>query len=84
MLLASERQVEEQRALPGLPDGLGAQLALTLGGGVRLGGQQRLVQVGGFLPVRRRPPQRGAVRALTLAEQKIVRLTLNPLTVVES
>ena len=33
-------QVEEQRALPGLLDGLGAQFALAFGGGVRLGGQQ--------------------------------------------
>ena len=35
-----DRQVEEQRALPGLLDGLGPQLALAFGGGVRLGGQQ--------------------------------------------
>jgi hypothetical protein len=35
-----DRQVEEQRALPGLLDGLGAELALALGGGVRLGSQQ--------------------------------------------
>ena len=41
-------QVEEQRALAGLLDGLDAQLALAFGGGVRLGGQQRGVQVGGF------------------------------------
>ena len=33
-------QVEEQRALPGFLDGLGAELALALGGGVRLGGEQ--------------------------------------------
>ena len=33
-----DRQVEEQGALAGLLDGLGAELALTFGGGVRLGG----------------------------------------------
>ena len=32
-------QVEEERALPGPADGLGAELALALGGGVRLGSQ---------------------------------------------
>ena len=54
-----QRQVEEQRALPGLPDGLGPQLALAFGGGVRLGGQQLRVQVGGFAAAVRRPAQPG-------------------------
>jgi hypothetical protein len=41
-------QVEEQRALAGLLDGLGPELPFSLSGGVRLGGQQLRVQVGGF------------------------------------
>jgi hypothetical protein len=42
------RQIEEQRTLPGLLDGLGPKLAFAFGGRVRFGGQQRDVQVGGF------------------------------------
>jgi hypothetical protein len=41
-------QVEEQRALPGLPGGFRAQFATTFGGGVRFGDQQRGIQVSGF------------------------------------
>ena len=77
-------QVEEQRALPGLPDGLGPQLALALGGGVRLGGQQLRVQVGGFPAAVRRPAQLGAIRRLALAEQQVVRLALDPLAGLEA
>jgi len=42
------RQVEKERALPGLPGGLKAQLMPALGGGMRLGGQEPGVQVRGF------------------------------------
>ena len=44
-------QVEEQGALAGLLDRLGPELAFALGGGVRLGGQQLRVQVGGFAAI---------------------------------
>jgi hypothetical protein len=37
--------------LPGPADGLGAEFALAFGGGVRLGGQQLRVQVGGFAAI---------------------------------
>ena len=70
-------QVEEQRALPGLLDGLGPQFALAFGGGVRLGGQQLGVQVGGFAAVARGPAQLGAVGGFALAEQQVVRLALD-------
>jgi hypothetical protein len=40
------RQVEEERFLPGLLDGLDPQFAVACGGGVRLGGQQCGVQIG--------------------------------------
>ena len=77
-------QVEEQRALPGLPDGLGPQLALAFGGGVRLGGQQLRVQVGGFAAAARRPAQLGAVRGFALAEQQVIRLALDRLAGLEA
>jgi hypothetical protein len=60
-----DRQVEEQRALPGLLDGLGAQLALAFGGGVRLGRQQLRVKVGGFAAAARRAAEPGAVGSFT-------------------
>ena len=55
-------QVEEQRALSGLLDGLGAELALAFGGGVRLGRQELGVQVGGFAAVARGLAQLGCRR----------------------
>ena len=70
-------QVEEQGALAGLPDGLGAQLALTLGGGVRLGGQQLGVEVGGFAATGRGPAQLSAVGGLALTEQQVIGFTLD-------
>ena len=70
-------QVEEQRALAGLPDGLGAQLALALGGGVRLGGQELGVEVGGFAAAGRGPAQLGAVGGLALTEQQVIGFTLD-------
>jgi transcriptional regulator with XRE-family HTH domain len=36
-------QVEEQRALPGFPDDLGAEFAFAVGGGMRFGGEELLV-----------------------------------------
>ncbi len=79
-----DRQVEEQRALPRFLDGLGAELALAFGGGMRLGRQQRGVQVGGFAAVARRAAELSAVGRLTLAEQKIVRLALDGLAGLEA
>ena len=73
------RQVEEERALAGLLDGLGPELALAFGGGVRLGGQQLRVQVGGFAAITRRPAQLGAIWGLALAEQQLIRLALDHL-----
>ena len=77
-------QVEEQRALPGLLDGLGPQFALAFGGGVRLGGQQLRVHVGGFPAVARGPAELGAVGGLALAEQQVIRLALDPLAGLEA
>ena len=79
-----DRQVEEQRALPGLLDGLGAELALALGGGVRLGGQQLRVQVRGLPAAARAPAELGAVGGLSLAEQQIVRFALDGLAGLEA
>ena len=67
-----------------LLDGLGPQFALALGGGVRLGGQQLRVQVGGFPAAARRPAELGAVGGLALAEQQVVRLALDPLAGLEA
>ena len=77
-------QVEEQRALPRLPGRLQPQLPLALGGGVRLGGQQPGVDVGGFPAAARRPAQRRAVRGLPLAEQQVIRLPLDHLARLEA
>ena len=77
-------QVEEQRALPRFLDGLGAELALAFGGGMRLRGQQLRVQVGGFAAVVRRPAELGAVGGLALAEQQVVRLALDGLAGLEA
>ena len=77
-------QVEEEGALAGLPDGLGPQLAFALGGGVRLGGQQQRVQVGGFAAVTRAPAELGAIGGLALAEQQVIRLALDPLARLEA
>jgi len=79
-----DRQVEEQRALPGLPGGFDPQLMLAPGGGVRLGGQQLRVQVGGLAAAIGRPAQRGAVGSLALAEEQVVRLALDPLAGLEA
>src|SRR6185369_1708129 len=77
-------QVEVQGTLAGLAGGLGAELALAFGGGVRLGGEQRLVYLRGLAAAGGRPAQRGAVGGLPPAEQKVVRLTLNPPTLPEA
>ena len=73
-----DRQVEEQRALPGLPGGFDPQLVPAFGGGVRLGGQQPRVHVRGLPAAGGRPAQRGAVGGLALAEQQVVRLRARP------
>ena len=70
-------QVEKQRALAGLPDGLGAELALALGGGVRLGGQELGVEVGCFAAVGGRPAELGAVGGLARTEQQVIGFTLD-------
>ena len=51
---------------------------------MRLGGQQRGVQVGGFAAVAWRAAEPGAVGRFTLAEQKIVRLALDGLAGLEA
>ena len=79
-----DRQVEEEGALPGPADSLGPQLALAFGGGVRLGGQQPGVQVGGFAAAARGPAQLSAVGAFALAEQQVIRLTLDRLAGLEA
>ena len=63
-------------ALAGLPDGLSAELALELGGGVRLGGQQLSVHVDGFPGAGRGPAQLGAVGGLPRAEQQAIGFAL--------
>jgi len=57
---------------------------LASGGGVRLGGQQLRVQVGGLAAVSRWAAELGAVGSFTLAEQQIVVLTLDSLAMVEA
>jgi len=87
MLLDSEIVRSKNRglgALPGLPRGFDPQLVLASGGGVRLGGQQAGVQVGGFAAAVRGPAQRGAVWSLALAEEQVVRLALDPLAGLEA
>ena len=73
------RQVEEERALPGLAGGFQAQLVTALGGGVRLGGQEPGVEVRGFPGVGGGPAQRGAVGGFALAEQQVIRFALDHL-----
>ena len=73
------RQVEEQRALPGLFGGFNLQLVPALGGGVRLGGQQPGVDVRGFPAVGWRPAQLGAVRGFALPEQQVIGFALDHL-----
>ena len=78
------RQVEEEGALPGLPGGFDPQLVLAFGGGVRLGGQQPGVQVGGFAAAVGGLAQRGAVGGFALAEQQVVGLALDRLAGLEA
>jgi hypothetical protein len=84
MLLDSDRVKSKKRALPGLLDGLGPELAFALGGGVRLGGQQLRVQVGSFAAAVRRPAQPGSIRSFTLAKEQIVRFALDRLAGLEA
>ena len=75
------RQVKEERALPGLPGGFQAQLVSAFGGGVRFGGQELGVEVCGFPGVGRWPAQRGAVGGFALAEQQVIRFAVDHLAV---
>ena len=79
-----EGQVEEQRALPGLPGGFDAELVLASGGGVRFGGQQRRVPVGGFAAAIGRFAQRSAIGGLAFAEQQVIGFALDPLAGLEA
>jgi hypothetical protein len=79
-----DRQVEEQRARPSLPDGLEPQFTAAFGGGMRLGGQQRGVQVGGLAAAAHRPPQLGSVRCFALAEQQVIGFAIDPLPGLEA
>ena len=78
------RQVKEQRTMPGPADSLGPQLALALGSGMRLGGQKLRVQVGGFAAAARGPTQLRAVGAFALAEQQVIRPALDGLAGLEA
>jgi hypothetical protein len=77
-------QVEEQRALPGLPDGLQPQFPLALGGRVRLGVQQAGVDVRGLPAAAWRPAQPRSVGGFPLAEQKVIWPALDQLTRLEA
>jgi len=66
-------------ALSGLPDGFHPQLGPASGGGVRLGGQQPRVDVGGFPATARPLAQLGAIRGLALAEQQVIRAAVDHL-----
>ena len=72
-------QIEEQRALPRLAARPGAQFPLPLRRGLRLGGQQRGVDLSGLLAAARRSAQRRAVGSFPLAEQQVVGLALDHL-----
>ena len=72
-------QVEEQRALPRLLYGVDAQLAVALGSGMRLGGQQPGVDVRRFPVIRGRPAQLGAIRGLALPEQQVIGVVIDQL-----
>jgi hypothetical protein len=76
-------QVEKKGALAGFLDGFGPQFASAFGGGVRLGGQQPGVQVGGFAAAARRPAELGAIGGPAFAEQQVVRLALDRLARLE-
>ena len=78
------RQVEEQGTLAGPADSLGPQFALALGGGVRLGCQQRGVQISSLAAVARGPAQWGAVGGFALAEQQVVRFAFDRLAGLEA
>ena len=80
----SRRSVCAEAALPASPGGFDPQLVLAFGGGVRFGGQQRGVQVGGFAPAVGGPAQRRFVGGLALAEEQVVRLALDPLARLEA
>ena len=67
-----------------MPGGFDPQLVLAFGGGVRLGGQQRGVQVGGFAAAVGGPAQRRSVGGLALAEEQVVGLALDPLALLEA
>jgi hypothetical protein len=71
-------QVEEQRAWPCFPDGLGTELAFALGSDVRLCSQQLREDVGSLPASVRAPAELGAVGGLALAEQQVIRLALDP------
>ena len=79
-----DRQVEEERALPGSSDRFASQFAFVFGGGVRLGGQQPSVQVGGLAAVARGPAELDAIGGPALTEQQVVRLALDRLAGLEA
>jgi hypothetical protein len=66
------------------PSGLGPQLALAVGSGVRFGRQQQLVDIAGLPAGIGVPAELGAVGGLAFAEQQVVRLALDPLARLES
>jgi hypothetical protein len=77
-------QVEKERALAGLPDGLSAELALALGGRVRLSGKQLRVDVGGLAAAGRGAAELRAVGGLALVEQQVIRFPVNFLAALQT
>ncbi len=72
-------QVEEQRALPRLAARRGRAAPASAPRGLRLGGQQPGIDLSGLPAAARRPAQRRAIGSLPLAEQQVVRVTLDHL-----
>jgi hypothetical protein len=79
-----DREVEEQRAEPGLAGGLDAQLASALGRGIRLAGQQAGKDVLGFPAGAGRLSEGCAVWGFALAEQQVIRAAFDELAVLEA
>ena len=79
-----DREVEEQRAEPGLAGGLDPQLASAFGRGMRLAGQQAGIDVLGFPAAAGRPSERCAVWGFALAEQQVIRAAFDALAVLEA
>ena len=86
-LAEADRQVHVQRRQPRPPGRLDPQLRLPLSRGMRLSRQQLLPDLPVPLPRLGEPrlaAKLGPVRALPLAEQQVIRLAIDPLTLPET